>query len=185
MLLVLIIPSLEHSQPFSSLPEIYMLQILVNSCSPPQLFFGHSTQIYFNLYKLTEAALSSFILLSSCFLRGGQKQPSIWEHLLPPNSSRFALVGAGKQKPGNEVSLLGSLVQQVFMRHWTVMKIKPRLVHANCSLPRASPPVCCVSSVAVLAWGLPCRLACRGRQQRFPEFQPKFGLSSWEEGSTL
>lgn len=87
MLLVLIIPSLEHSQPFSSLPEIYMLQILVNSCSPPQLFFGHSTQIYFNLYKLTEAALSSFILLSSCFLRGGQKQPSIWERLLPPNTA--------------------------------------------------------------------------------------------------
>lgn len=57
MLLVLIIVSLEHSQPFSSLSEIYMLQILVNSCSPPQLFFGQSTQIYFNLYKLAQAAL--------------------------------------------------------------------------------------------------------------------------------
>lgn len=57
MLLVLIILSLEHSQPFSSLPEIYMLQILVNSCSPLQLFFGQSPQIYFNLYKLARAAL--------------------------------------------------------------------------------------------------------------------------------
>lgn len=57
MLLVLIILSLEHSQPFSSLPEIYMLQILVNSCTPSQLFFGQSTRIYFNLYKLTQTAL--------------------------------------------------------------------------------------------------------------------------------
>lgn len=78
MLLVLIIVSLEHSQPFSSPPEIYMLQILVNSCSPPQLFFGRSTQIYFNLYKLAQAALSyiscsapgSFEMVSSSLISG-------------------------------------------------------------------------------------------------------------------
>lgn len=84
MPLVLIITSLEHSQPLSSLPEIYMLQILVNSCSPPQLFFGHSTQIYFNLYKLAQAALSyiscsapgSFEMVSSSLISAPTKASS-------------------------------------------------------------------------------------------------------------
>ena len=69
MLLVLIILFLEHSQPLSSLPEIYMLQILVNSCSPPQLFFGQSTEIYFNLCKLARLPFNRLSPLGSPSLR--------------------------------------------------------------------------------------------------------------------
>lgn len=73
--------------------------------------------------------------------------------LLPPKPAADLLPLEQESQAWAVKNLPLSSAVQIFMRYWTVTKVKSRLIHRNslcCSLFKISPPVCCVSPAQ---WG--------------------------------